>query len=405
MKSILFLGAAEFQIAPIKYAIDSGYKVLTCDNKPDNPGHKLAHKKFNISTLDYDKIIKAIKPYKVDGILSYASDVSSFSASKIAEFLKINGHKPNVINTLTNKLKFRDFLLKNNIQSQKFFQIKKNHFIEIKLILSTYKNKKWILKPSDSSGAKGVSMINQEKKIGEIKRLVKYALENSSSKELIIEEFIERKGNQVCGDGYYKNREIKYIEFGDGWSYHMQKENNYTPYAESFPSMHQNVDLERLKKHLANILHKIGFKEGPFNHDSIIMNDGTPFVIEIGPRCGGNFIPDAIKYLSGFDFAEHSVEHSLGNSLPIKKNYLKRYKYIANVMLHSKKKMIFKGMEIHKSISKNILEKNIYISYGENIEKFNNSTSYYGNIIFHTNIKEELFMILKNPNNFFKPSI
>ena len=109
MKSILFLGAAEFQIAPIKYAIDSGYKVLTCDNKPDNPGHKLAHKKFNISTLDYDKIIKAIKPYKVDGILSYASDVSSFSASKIAEFLKINGHKPNVINTLTNKLSLETF--------------------------------------------------------------------------------------------------------------------------------------------------------------------------------------------------------------------------------------------------------------------------------------------------------
>lgn len=42
----MFLGAADFQLAPIRYAKQKGYEIITCDNRPSNPGHKLATQSF-----------------------------------------------------------------------------------------------------------------------------------------------------------------------------------------------------------------------------------------------------------------------------------------------------------------------------------------------------------------------
>ena len=33
-------------------------KIITCDNQPSNPGHKLANKSYNISTTHKDEILK-----------------------------------------------------------------------------------------------------------------------------------------------------------------------------------------------------------------------------------------------------------------------------------------------------------------------------------------------------------
>ncbi len=51
-KKILFLGAAPTQIPPLRYALDQGHHVITCDYLPENPGHKLAHESYNVSTTD-----------------------------------------------------------------------------------------------------------------------------------------------------------------------------------------------------------------------------------------------------------------------------------------------------------------------------------------------------------------
>ena len=40
-KKIMFLGASEAQIPPIKYAKKEGYYVISCDRKKDSPGFKI----------------------------------------------------------------------------------------------------------------------------------------------------------------------------------------------------------------------------------------------------------------------------------------------------------------------------------------------------------------------------
>lgn len=402
VKSILFLGAAEFQIAPIKYAYESGYKIYTCDNKKNNPGHKFAYKSFFISTLDYELIIEKIKPYKIDAVLSYGSDVSAFSAAKIAEFFNLKSNNPDSIKTLTNKVQFRQFLSKHSIQNHRYFQIHKDYLSEICSIKRDFKDKIWVLKPCDSSGSKGVSLIDKDTGLKELRKNIQGALVNSKSKILILEEFIERKGNQVCGDGYFKNGKIEFIFFGDGWSYYDQKPANFTPYAESFPSKHKDSYLHNLKIHIEKILCHVGFIEGPFNHDSLIMKDGSPFVIEIGPRNGGNFIPDAIKYLTGFNFASYTVEQSLGNNKSINFDYLPKNKYIINLMLHWGENLNFNKIKLDRNFEKRILELNISIEKGNIVNQFRDSSDYFGHVIFSADTRKELMYYLNNIKNAYR---
>ena len=86
------LGASHFQIPAIKYAKEAGYKVITADYLPNNPGHKYSDKYYNVSTIDKESVLKLACELNIDGILSYASDPGAPTAAYVAEKLNLPGN-------------------------------------------------------------------------------------------------------------------------------------------------------------------------------------------------------------------------------------------------------------------------------------------------------------------------
>ena len=84
MKRILFFGGSPIQISPIKYALEQGHYVITCYYLPGNPGHKLAHEYYNISTTDKEAVLEMARGLDLDGVLAYASDPSAPTAAYVA---------------------------------------------------------------------------------------------------------------------------------------------------------------------------------------------------------------------------------------------------------------------------------------------------------------------------------
>jgi formate-dependent phosphoribosylglycinamide formyltransferase (GAR transformylase) len=82
-KRILFLGAAPTQIPPLRYAIEQGHYVITCDNVPENPGHKLVHESHNVSTTDKEAVLALAQRLKIDGIVAYVSDIGALRSFSI----------------------------------------------------------------------------------------------------------------------------------------------------------------------------------------------------------------------------------------------------------------------------------------------------------------------------------
>ena len=51
---------------------------------------------------------------------------------------------------------------------------------------------------------------------------------------------------------------------------------------------------------------------GAFNVEYVITKDGRLYIMELGPRNGGNLITDALKAATGIDLAAYTVMQAVG---------------------------------------------------------------------------------------------
>lgn len=370
MKKIMFLGAAVHQMSPIKYSYDKGYFIITCDNIKSNPGHKIANKSYNISTVKMEEILAIAKKEKIDGIMTYASDISANAVAYVSNNLGLPGNSIESVKALTNKGIFRKYI--NQGIEYKVFKSKKN-------AISYCNSRKtpFVIKPTDSSGSKGVSVVSNRENIG---LKLSDAFLNSMSNEVIVEDFISKKNNlQICGDGFMLNNKLKFICFGDGYFY----ESNFSnvPWGETFPSCVDKQTLRKVKRIIEEILNKLDFGRGAFNFDVFIKDNGEPFINEIGPRNGGNFIPEIILLQSGVNLIRASVESALNQNFSFDETELIGPNCYASYMIHSKEAGFFKGVTYSKQIKEYIINENIFLNLNDKVNSFSKGSDAVGNLI------------------------
>ncbi len=379
MKTILFLGAAHFQMPPIEYAVKQGHYTITLDNQAQNPGHTIAHKNYkNISTLDKDKVLAIAEKEKIDGIVSYASDVGMPTAAYVANCMGLQGSAMSSIDLLVNKAKFRCFLQEQGLQNHFFTTItsstikEKRHNILAKPVFPL------IVKPTDRSGSRGVSIVHNQ---NDLTSAIEKAYSHSIKKEVIVETYFEKIGRQLCGDGYMEAGQLKFIAFGDGYFY---DDTSYmAPYAETFPSVQPANLLAKVKGHLATILQKAGYLNGPFNFDVIVKKNGDIFVIEIGPRCGGNFIPLLIDLKYGINLTAAAVNLALDKDFRLPQPADREFPnaLFAGYMVHTLKEGTLGEVTFDRTLKPYLYYYHPFLKEGMTYEPYKQGNHAIGNVI------------------------
>ena len=396
MKKIMLLGGNYFQMTATKAAKDLGCHVISVDYLPNNPAHKFADEYFNVSTIDRDKILELAKKLKIDGIWSYASDVSAPTAAYVAEQMGLPTNPLKSVEILTHKNLMRDFLKKNN-----FNVPKAESFTEYKPALEFFKTfgKAVMVKPVDSSGSKGVTKVSAEK---DFQAAYNSAMQYSISKRIIVEEFIQRKNSQIAGDGFLVNGELK---FAGLMNEHFDKLcNPLVPIGESYPS---TLPAELRKKGVAEIqrlMTLLNMKIGAINLDFMFSENDDCYILEIGPRNGGNLISDAIKEACGVDLAKYTIKAALGmdcsdlTEQPIKK-------FVSSYIIHSLEDGIFDSLQISDELQKDILRCDLFVKPGEKVYRFENGGFGIGAMLIKNNSIEEMNFRMDNMEKFLKCNV
>lgn len=382
-KKILFLGGAKHQIAPLIYSKEKGYCVVICDIIAECPGKKYSDKFYNISISNKQKILEISKKEKINGIISYASEVGSTTQAFVANKLGLPSNSLKSVQTLAYKNKFRKFLEKNGFfyPKNKVFSdyTKCNDFIKKSVGLPI------ILKPVDASGSKGISKIENLK---DLKKNFQYAKKYSKQKKIICEKFEEREGSQIAGDGFVLNGKFIFSHLAD--QYFNLKPNPLIPTGESWPTSHSKKNLLIVKKTVQRVMNKLKIKFGAFNLDLHFLKNKKFMIIEIGPRNGGDYIPELIKLSTGVDLIMCTVEASLGHKLKAKNFKKKKIKYYSTYRINSKKNGVFKKILISNNIKKNIIKKDIFYKIGHKINKFDLGKDSIGNLILNFKTQKEM---------------
>ena len=395
MKRLLMLGGSMQQIPIIKRAKEMGLYVITCDYCPDNPGHKFADEYYNVSTTDLDAVLELAKRLNIDGIVAYASDPAAPTAAYVSEKLGLPGNPYQSVKLLTEKDLFRKFLKEHGLNCPKA-----QGFTNYEDALAAIGDFRFpvMVKPVDSSGSKGVVKIYG---VDELKDAVAEALSYSRGKRFIIEEFIVKKGYQVSGDGFSVDGKLVFTSYGNEL-YSGKGTREYVALGEFWPSLLTEEQKNKVDEELQRLITALGMKTCAYNIEVILDENDTVYVLELGPRNGGSYIPQLIKYATGVDLVDYTIWGALGmdcSSLQMKETK----GVFSNYMIYSITSGKYKGLWFDEQFKKNNLL-DVYCTYheGDKVTAYQNTTHSLGTILFKAGSIDEMIEITNNIENYYK---
>lgn len=389
MKKILLLGGSAQQVVAIKTAKRLGYYTILCDFLTDNPGQYEADKFYLVSTTDKDAVLEVAQKEKVDGVLAYASDPAAPTAAYISEKLGLPGNPYQSVEILCNKDRFRKFLLENGFSSPKAHGYAS---AEDALKDKTSYEYPIIIKPVDSSGSKGATVLQSEDGLLEA---LKFAFSFSRSHRIIIEHFVERKHPYLIGgDIFIENGRI--VLWGLMNCHRDNKVNPLVPVGKSYPLQLKAEDVNHVKDTLTSMVDKLGIRNGSMNVELVVDKNDHVWPIDVGPRSGGNMIPDLLGDMFGVDIAEMSVEAAMGTT--IKKNIHEPNGFYATHNLHSDKKGIYRNIVFSQKIEPYIYRRCLYKNVGDPVDYFDNAAKCLGIVFFKFPDENTMSNILEHIN-------
>lgn len=398
-KKILLLGGSRQQVPVIQRARELGLYTILIDYLPDNPGRLVADKWYSESTTDVEKVYEIALKENVDGILAYASDPAALPAAIVAERLNLPTNPSKAVEILGVKHKFRQFLKENGFPSPSgctFFPDDNRDSIVRKVSELKFPI---IVKPTDSSGSKGVSIIHDTENI---EKVVKNAAQYSRNKILIAEEYIERGfPNVIGGDIFVENGKITL--FGDMSCQRGDKGKSLIPIGKVYPDGLTETQKKNLYDTLQKVIETIGIKDGQLNIEAIIDKEDQPHLLEIGPRAGGNMIPIQLSDIFKVDLIDANVKVAMG--LPVDLKPEKPSGYYMTYVLHSLKDGKFDRVEFTDDIEPFVYRKVIYKEKGDRIERFDGAGKAIGIVFLKFDSLEQMESVKNSISDFIKVEV
>lgn len=399
MKKILLLGGSAQQLVAIRAAKELGYYTVVCDYLPDNPGQYEADKFYGISTTDVEAVYKIAKDEQVDGILAYASDPAALPAAIVAERLGLPTNPAESVETLGLKYPWRQFLRNNNFACPKVFPFHPNTSIEDikeKTIDFTFP---LVVKPTDSSGSKGVAMLDNYDNIEEA---ISWADSYSRNKILIIEEYIQSGFPHVIGgDIFVWNGKI--VLYGEMACLRDLENSPLIPIGEKKPSGLNKKQIQRVHDELQRIVDALNIRFGEMNIEILLDKDDNVHFLELGPRAGGNMIPIQLSDAFGVDLVKANVQAAMGIEPDFLKEPIKAKEgFFMHYVLHSYNEGVFKGIDIDEKTENYIYRKVIYKNEGDDVEIFDGAGKALGILFFHFDTIDDMEYFCKNHNELIK---
>ncbi len=386
MKKILMLGGSMQQIPAITAAKKMGLYTITCDYLPQNPGHKFADEYYNVSTTDQEAVLALAKKLQINGIVAYASDPAAPTAAYVSGAMGLPGNPYESVQILTHKDLFRDFLAKNGFHTPQAGGY--NSYAELLTDIDRFKFP-IMVKPVDSSGSKGVVKVLSKDGLADA---VGEALAYSRSKRIVAEEFIQKKGYQISGDGFSVDGKLVFTSYGNEL-YSGKGTREYVALGEFWPSLLSPELKEKVDAELQRLITALHMRTGAYNIEVILDEKDDVYILELGPRNGGSYIPQLIQYATGVDLVDYTIRAAVGEDCsglsmrPAKGCF-------SNYMLYSTVSGRYQGIRFREAFQKNNLL-DVFCTYhvGDEVTAYQNTSHSLGTILFKAESVEEMIAL------------
>lgn len=296
---IAVLGANYQYLSFYKQARALGYEIISFARaEDDHVCVKYAEKFYNISFREKERILDICKKEKVQGVTSFLIESALPYVYYISRGLGVPCNSPECEALTMNKYTMREQMEKMGVNIPRYNAVhSKGEVHDVPFPI--------IVKPSDSGGSRGVTLVRERECLDVA---IERALEWSPSKTVMLEQYI--------GGREFSVETISY----KGIHYVVQITDKVTTGSPYFVEL-AHVQPANLNKEQWNAIENLTIRaldalkvEYGASHTEIKMDEhGTPYIIEVGPRMGGDFIQSDLVHLStGYDLVAGVLEVATG---------------------------------------------------------------------------------------------
>ena len=144
---------------------------------------------------------------------------------------------------------------------------------------------------------------------------------------------------------------------------------------------------------------KLGIRFGSVNVELVVDKIGKVWPIDVGPRAGGNMIPDLLGLIFDVDVVEMAVLTAMGEK--INNEVHDGSPGYATHNLHTNQTGLYKTIDFSKKLDEKIIKKCLYKKTGDYVEYFDNAAKALGIIFMKFEDKDEMDSILSNINSMY----
>ncbi len=376
----IVLGGTNAHIALIKNLRKRGYHVILIDYLENPPAKNFADEHLQESTLDSKKVLEIALKRKASLVISTSIDQANTVACYVAE--KLGLPKPYSYETalnVTDKLLMKKIMVENDIPTSKFVSI--NEYEKFEDVGLTYP---LVVKPSDSTGSKGVRRANT---ISEVEIYFYKALKVSRNNKVIIEEFVEGKEIQI--DCFISQNQARIIMIRQKNQIRLNGNFTMQSVGSSIPTELSKAGYEKIQTISNQIATVFNLNNTPLFIQAIIDKKDNVKVVEFAPRVGGGLSFRLIELYTGFDFLNASIDSFLNIKPTIEireSNFL-----LESVIIYSKEGIFDRITGHEKLLEENVIDEFFFfVSKGMQIGSDMSTKSRVGAFIIKAESKEEL---------------
>lgn len=307
-KRLLILGGSRISCEIVEHAKALGIVTAVTDYYPleKSPAKQMADEAYYEDTSNVDRMAEFIKEKKFDGVLTGFTDSVLPYYAEMCEKAGLPAYGTKVqFETFIDKQKYKKLMREFDVPTMPEYRIDLNDFDSTTddIIYPV------IVKPSESSGARGITVCHSK---AELKTAVDLASNTSEDKEVIVERYIDEAEATVFWlfvEGQYYlmmigNRHVK----------HNQEGVIPLPAGYTYPSIVQPRFLAETAPKMEKMFRSIGIKNGMMFMQCKVV-DGECWVYDIGYRLTGSLEYINLKEMCGYDPMDMLIHFALTGNM------------------------------------------------------------------------------------------
>lgn len=397
----MILGGSANQLRLVDAAKKAGIYTIVCNRSEDCAARKACDKFYAQDYMDRERVLSIAEQELVDGVISN-SEAAMLIVAYVAEKLGLPGNSLRGIEQLVSKAEFRNLQRAAGLYAPQNFECSSWEELWKGLDSLIFPI---IIKPSESSGTRGTSRIDDRNDLMAIKRAFEECMHFSVNNMVSAEEFVEMPSLSVIdGDVFICGGEYLWSGF---FTCFRSSHAPMLPMMESFPILIDNDEFDIVKDHLKKVFMEAGIVHGQYNVEMYFTKRHELFIIEINARQGGNNIPHLIELHCSMDFDRLLVTTAVGDNtyfdLLKGKKYIPRY--ITQYVVFAREAGNLYGLEISDEIAPYLIERTDLRNIGEKVAVGENAGDALSRLVFDFKSAETQQYYLKIIENLIRPII